>query len=101
MLAVEQLRLYVNGTGVSVREWSVTGCTLHIHPGKWVSATYRVEVRQEVEREARAGMELRDDAERRERGEVLVVLVRPLQLLLGRADAEVVQDDVALRVCEF
>ena len=43
-------------------------------------------------------MELWYHSERRQRSKVLVVLVSPLQLLLRRADAEVVQDHVAFGV---
>lgn len=65
------------------------------------SVTHRVEVRQEVPRHTTTGLKLRDDTKRRQRSEVLVVLVRPLQLLLSCTDAKVVQDDVAFCVAEL
>ena len=61
-------------------------------------STNRVEVGQEIERQARTGQELRNDAERGQGSKLLMVLVRPLQLLFGRSDAEVVQDHVAFGV---
>lgn len=66
-----------------------------------VTNTYRIEVREPVQRDARARRELRNDAERGECGEVVVALVRPLQLFLSRANTEVVEDDIPFLVCKF
>lgn len=66
-----------------------------------VTSTYRIEVREPVERDARAGRELRNDAERWERGKFVVALVRPLQFFLSRANTEVVEDDIPFLVCKF
>lgn len=58
--------------------------------------TYGVIVGQEVKADPRTARELGDDAKGGQRGELVVAFERPLELLLGRADAEVVQYHVAL-----
>ena len=64
-------------------------------------ATNGVEVGQEVKRQAGTSLELGNNAKCRQRSELLVVFVRPLQLLLRCTDSQVVQDNVALGVAEL
>lgn len=65
------------------------------------TSAYGVVVRKPVEGDARRRHELWNDTERGDSLEVLVVLEHPWQLLFSGADAQIVEDDVPLRVSEF
>jgi len=59
--------------------------------------TYRVEVWQPIEGDARPTRKLWDDAERRQRRELVVSFECPFQLFLGGPNSKVVEYDISLR----